>query len=170
MRRSTPADFWQRSEGSGQCLVWTGAVNEDGYGLVGYQGRGYAAHRLAWILAHGPIPIGQCVLHRCDNPPCVRPDHLWLGTHADNMADMRRKGRRRGISAIPRSGEWNRPRGEANHAHKLTVQQVIRLRSAWSGGASKRHLAIEFGVSRPTVKEIVEGRTWRDVALHGERP
>lgn len=77
------------------CHEYTGSRSPRGYGQV-YRGRGkrpYHAHRLAWELAHGPIPAGMHILHTCDNPPCVNPAHLSLGTHADNMADMARKGR-----------------------------------------------------------------------------
>lgn len=103
-KRQPLEDFWCRadsSEGPHHCWIWRGAVTAPmGYGNVKVDGRNIGAHRRAWELAHGPIPEGMFVLHRCDNPPCVNPAHLFLGTHADNMADMKAKGRVR----KPRSG------------------------------------------------------------------
>lgn len=83
------------------CIEWTGSKNEDGYGSVGYRGAVWLAHRLVWTLRMGDIPAGMCVLHRCDNPCCININHLWLGTHSDNMADMANKGRRKGVRAKP---------------------------------------------------------------------
>lgn len=80
---------------SGECWTWTAARLPFGYGEFRLDGRPVRAHRLAWEWEHGPIPPGLCVLHRCDRPECVRPSHLWLGTKAENTADMKAKGRGR---------------------------------------------------------------------------
>lgn len=93
MRKNTPEDFWNRLEAEGDCRVWPLAKTHNGYGLVGYQGAQLRAHRLAWVLTHGEIPDGMMVLHKCDNPPCCNPDHLFLGTQMDNMRDRHEKGR-----------------------------------------------------------------------------
>lgn len=87
--------FWRHVDKSGDCWVWTArrAKGSKGYGLTTIGRVTVKAHRLSWQLANGPIPSGLHVCHRCDNPPCVRPDHLFLGTHQDNMADKVRKGR-----------------------------------------------------------------------------
>ena len=77
----------------GSCWIWTGARQTQGYGMVSRGGRVAGAHRISWVEAHGDIPRGQSVLHRCDNPPCVRPSHLWLGTSRDNAIDRQTKGR-----------------------------------------------------------------------------
>jgi len=76
------------------CLVWTGATNKDGYGTKRHLGKIMLAHRVSYLLMVSDIDDGMCVLHSCDNPPCVHPDHLFLGTHQDNMDDMNKKGRR----------------------------------------------------------------------------
>lgn len=93
--RKTLVDlFWEKVEKTGGCWLWRGATNPKGYGRTGVGShRSALAHRLSWNLAHGQIPAGLFVLHRCDTPGCVRPDHLFLGTAADNTADMIRKGR-----------------------------------------------------------------------------
>lgn len=85
------------------CWVHRNERTSKGYARVDIASKHHRAHRLAWQLIHGPIPAGMVICHRCDNPPCVRPDHLWLGTVADNNADMKAKGRR--FDQRSRSGE-----------------------------------------------------------------
>lgn len=92
-RRALADRLWSRVTKGDNCWEWTGARNHKGYGEIGADGRVQKAHRIAWVLTYGPIHDGVDVLHRCDNPPCCRPDHLFLGDDADNMADMVRKGR-----------------------------------------------------------------------------
>lgn len=91
---ATPAERLARKlVVDGECLVWTGCCNDNGYGSMKVDGRTALTHRLAWTLEHGPVPEGQRVLHTCDNPPCCNPDHLFAGSQADNIADMKAKGR-----------------------------------------------------------------------------
>lgn len=133
----------------GPCWIWTAGRNALGYGSFKFgPRRGQLAHRVSWELAHG-APGQLHVLHRCDNPPCVNPAHLFLGTHQDNMDDMYAKGRR-----VPARGERNR------HA-KLTVEQVQEIRDRYAGGEIQISLAKAFGVSQPAISQIVRRAHWR---------
>jgi hypothetical protein len=131
------------------CIEHPGHRNANGYGQQWWRGQMRLAHRVAWEKANGPIPDGMCVLHRCDNPPCVNVAHLWLGTRADNNADMRAKGRWR-------AGDH---RGERNANAKLTAVQVAAIR-AQLGERSHRSLADEYGVSRALVGLIANRHVW----------
>lgn len=142
--------FWAKVDcfGPDDCWPWT-AGKRLGYGRLYVAGRKETAHRLAYALAVGPIPEGLCVLHRCDNPGCCNPAHLFLGTQADNVADMEAKGR-----AVHRSA---RP-GEGHHAARLNAAQAIVIRAAT--GMSQRALAREYGVCQQTISDIVRRRRW----------
>ena len=146
--------LWSRviADPHSECWVWIGYRDAFGYGQIGIGGRKLEfTHRLAWQLANGPIPAGLLVLHTCDNPPCVRPSHLFLGTHADNTADMMAKGRHR---CVPLRGEQN------GHA-RLTGDQVEDIRRFYTGGGiSQRRLARLFCVVQGTIGHILHGRTW----------
>jgi hypothetical protein len=132
--------IWTRvAKGAGNaCWLWQGATNDRGYGLIGAGKKGQLAyvHVAVWESQHGPVPKGYEVCHKCDNPPCVR--HLFLGTHAENMVDMARK-RRSGM-------------------RKLTVAQVLKIRAAKVRGSSHLDLAVKFGVSKSSIKDIVSRR------------
>src|SRR5207237_6240778 len=109
--------FWSHVDATSDCWVWTAARTPLGYGVAAdEQRRARRAHRISWQLAHGPIPEGLRVLHHCDNPPCVRPSHLFLGTQFDNMADARQKGR---TASGGRNGSVVKP-----FVRKLTAAQV----------------------------------------------
>lgn len=142
----------------GACWEWTGAYNRRGYGRMGVDGKTRYTHRLSWEVFHGSIPDGLCVCHRCDNPPCVNPAHLFLGTNAENTADRHRKGRTARVGA---------PKGEANVNAKLTAEAVRVIRSTYrpfDRRNGSRALARLFGVSSRTVQEVVEGTRWRHVS------
>lgn len=120
-----------------------------------------AAHRVSWELSFGPVPEGLCVLHKCDNPPCVRPDHLFLGTHKNNAEDRDRKGR--GFRGrIPENTA--RQRGSKNQNAKLDEQKVIAIREEYAAGeVSQTALAEKNGVNQTKISDVVCGRTWSHV-------
>ena len=152
---SLPRRFWSKVDRSGDCWVWTGARRR-GYGRfrVGSRIDGsrtlVRATHVAWELTNGPVPDGLFVCHRCDNPPCVRPDHLFLGTALDNARDMIAKGRARHPSMA----------GERCGHNKLTAAAVADIRARHAAGEVQKRLAEEYGVSRATVCYIVNGRLW----------
>lgn len=126
-------DFWSRVDKSGDCWLWTGARDGKGYGRLGNK----VASRLSWELSHGPIPRGKLVCHKCDNPPCVRPDHLFLGSPADNFYDMVAKGRgvrptKAGIMAyvamIPRLSPEQRAKRKAERLAEERRRSEERVR------------------------------------------
>lgn len=126
-----------------------------GYGQFSRGGRGtnVLSHRFAWELANGEIPDGLQVLHRCDNKLCCNVSHLWLGTQADNLADMDRKGRRKPASNY----------GEASGMAKLSADDVIEMRKRYDKGVTQTQLAADFGVSQSSVSAIVRRQTWPHV-------
>lgn len=115
------------------------------------------SHRVAWELTHGPIPDSLHVLHRCDNPPCCRPAHLFLGTHVVNMADR---------SSKNRASREIVHRGESTPSHVLTDAQVAEIRERYAaGGVYQSELAAEFGVGRGHIGRIVRGDRWNPDGL-----
>jgi hypothetical protein len=149
--------FWNRTRVEGECLIWTGAKNQGGYGLVTYGDRCIAAHRRAWEIANGrEIPPGLIAMHSCDNPPCVNPNHISVGTQVDNMRDCARKGRR-GPMFLEGS------KGEDHPLARLTESDVLSIRERVASGERSGHVAREFSVSRSTISSIVIGRRWQHV-------
>jgi hypothetical protein len=161
------ARFWASATCGEGCWVWHRLRAPSGYGSFSFGQTHWRAHRMAWLLTYGPIPRGLWVLHRCDNRPCIRPDHLFLGTVHDNVADMVRKGRQaRGERHAFVIHPERRPYGERHGSAKLTSEQVDTVRARYrSGLATQRELAAEFGVSHFTINHIVRNRIWRDAAV-----
>ena len=163
--------FWSkvdRSGGPDACWPWTGYRRQNGYGQVCVDGRIEVAHRVAWQLANGPIPPETPnVLHHCDNPPCCNPygtKHLFVGTKADNSADMLQKGRSpAGDRSGPRLHPGCMPRGEAHHNAKLTAEAIVAIRAAVVAGESQRSVAERYGIFQTTVSEIKRRVIWRHV-------
>jgi hypothetical protein len=140
--------FWSKVDRSGDCWIWTASLNAAGYGRIGEgRERVWLSHRLAYRLAYGVDPADQYVCHRCDNPPCCNPRHLFLGTHADNMADAAQKGR--GI------------RGEIHPLTSLAEADVIAMRHMRARGASYREVGEAFGVTGSSARSICTGINWR---------
>jgi hypothetical protein len=159
--------FWRRVtklEGADGCWVAT-KLKATGYGHIQVRRLDGAfisegMHRVSWRLHRGSIPAGLCVLHRCDNRACVRPDHLFLGTIQDNHTDMVLKGRHvRGKT----HGRYGKPgqRGETNGHARLTAQEVVDIRRLYAVGASYQQLVLMFKVSFDCIKDVVLQRTWR---------
>lgn len=142
--------FMSRTAAGDGCWEWGGCIDADGYGVAWVFGKRRLAHRAAYLLFKGPLPQHMCVLHHCDNPRCVRPSHLFLGTQADNVADCVSKGRTQ-----------HHGRGGS---HILTAAQVARIKEQMRDGARNTDLALEYGVAKNTVSHIRLGDTWRMVS------
>jgi hypothetical protein len=149
--RNTETRFWTLTERVGPCLIWKSTLDRNGYGRFTWDHRQRFAHRLAWLFSRGPIPNGMHVLHTCDNPPCVEPLHLFLGTQQDNMRDMLAKGRN------------FRPVGESHPRARLTAVQVAEIRQRVAAGANQTALALEYGVTSVNINRIVHHVIWRSV-------
>jgi hypothetical protein len=136
----------------GECWEWRRHRNNHGYGKLTINGRGYYAHRLAYQLSKGAIPTGLDVMHSCDNPACINPAHLSVGSRSKNMADCHARGR----SRIPSP----RMRGERNGCAKLTALQVLEIRERIAAGEVQRTIAADFGVSQSAIGHIKLGKSW----------
>ena len=135
--------FWEKVDKSGDCWEWIASCDRGGYGQFSVGFKKYRAHRFAWELVNGPITTGMCVCHTCDNRKCVRIDHLFLGTFAENLKDMVDKGRSNvGVR------HWN---------SKLTDVQTVEIRDS---DQTCRQLAKDFGVSFQTVSKIKNEKRW----------
>ncbi len=128
---------------AGGCWEWSG-YRRKGYGNLRFKGRQMAAHRWMWEIVYGHIPNGLCVLHRCDNPPCVNPYHLWLGTHLDNMQDRDAKGR-------------------CNHLRLFSDEQARAIRKKHADGMSYAAISREYNTALMTIKRIATRATYKSV-------
>lgn len=142
--------FWPRLVSGGDgCLEWPGERDSDGYGRTGKKTGSRGAHRVAWEATHGPIGDGMEVCHHCDNPPCCNPEHLFLGTRAENQRDMTEKARQ--------------ARGVRSGMAKLTDEQVREIRRLVTEGAGREKIAGRFGITRQNVTHIERRVTWQHV-------
>lgn len=138
-----------------QCWEWQGARNRNGYGTLMVRRQKWLAHRLSWNIAHGTAaPSDKVVCHRCDNPACVNPGHLWLGTQAENLRDMIEKGR--GKYVVPRNNV-----GARNPMSKLSDDQVREIRKL-AGSMSQREIGRLFGVGQDQISRIISGKRRSD--------
>lgn len=145
-----PARFWAKVDKSDPdgCWIWIGSTSGAGYGRFHVNRRGVLAHRVAYALVHGTAPAGIMLCHRCDNPKCVRPDHLFPGTQKDNMRDCSLKKRS------------NRA-GEHNGKSKLNWQAVADIRRRCQGDkAGMQALADEYSVAVDTIRRVIKGCAW----------
>lgn len=162
--------FWSRVDSSGgpvACWSWKGARLPTGYGVVGAPRpirATWYAHRVSYALNCGD-PRGLCVCHRCDNPQCVNPAHLFLGTPKENAADMIAKGRRgiKGKSRRPAFAPVGFARGEVMPTHRLTAEMVVDIRKRSAAGETRAALGRKFGVSATAIRQIVQRKWWRHV-------
>ena len=153
---TAPERFMSRVDQSGDCWIYQGDKTTNGYGTVRVRNQRTAAHRYSYEVHVGPIPDGMLVCHACDNPLCVRPDHLWLGTPADNVHDMHLKGRQ--------AKDVRRYRGEAHARSKLTADAVRAIRAEYvPRKVPQRELARRYGVSQRLVLMVLKREIWRHV-------
>jgi hypothetical protein len=153
-RGSLEDRFWRKVEKTPECWIWQGKREKNQYGRIQAGGKGspqIGAHRLSYEIHHGPIPDGHVVMHSCDNPRCVNPDHLSVGLPRDNTADMIAKGRKRVVA----------PLGTGNGKAVLDEQKVRYIRS--QPQTSHAALARELGVATSTVRGVRDGRCWSHV-------
>ena len=157
-RVSNEERFWSKVDrGDGQgCWLWTGVKSKWGYGQFSFDRRMVQAHRFAYQCSTGVVPEGLCVLHRCDTPACVRPDHLFVGTNAENVADKVAKGRQSSM------------KGTRHPLAKLTDEQVRAIRVRHARGHRQVDIATDFGIAQTSVSSIVRGTTWAHVEAQKE--
>ncbi len=127
------------------CWIWEGALLRGGYGGINVSKKSHQVHRYMWELVNGEIPKGMLVCHKCDNPPCCNPSHLFLGSHKTNAEDKVSKNRQ--------------SRGESNKS-KLTLEEVKKIKEMLESGVSHRGIAAEFGVGKTAITYINTGRCW----------
>lgn len=143
--------FWAKVHKTDECWFWTGYIRDDGYGNFPLRKTVvHRAHRIAYAIGVGPIPAGMVVCHRCDTRACVRPDHLFLGTQLDNIADRNAKNRQ--------------AKGIAHPAAKLTDDDVVEIRRRYAVGSVSQHeLAAEYGINNAGICRIVRRKIWTHV-------
>ena len=145
--------FWSKVHIGNDCWEWM-AHTQFGYGCFWFNKTMVKAHRMSWIIKNGQIPKGICVLHKCDNPPCVNPSHLFLGTHKDNSKDCVEKGRH----FIP---NW---KGEKHRNCKLTESKVKWIRSVYNKKNMNQYkIARKLGVGQSNINSILNNKTWTHI-------
>ena len=143
--------FWSKvdNRSQGECWEWQGFIESDGYGRLTVSGKDWRSHRYSWLIANGVSPDGLVVCHRCDNRRCVNPDHLFLGTNAENMQDKIDKGRQ--------------THGSRHGSAKLTEADIPKIVEAYNSGKSQTEVGALFGVSQDLVSRVLRREIWRHV-------
>lgn len=157
MKRSVEDRFWAKVEIKGEDDCWNWTASKEilwGYGQFRFRSRTQKSHRVSWVLVYGEIPENQCVLHKCDNPACVNPNHLFLGTHQDNVKDRDAKGRQ--------SHSMGR-KGIEHNQHKLCNEDVICIRVLYQAGIVQREIAKMYNVHVMTINNIVHRKLWKHI-------
>lgn len=150
-----PERFWPKVQKAGpdECWLWTAALDAQGYGVFNI-GKNKIVHasRISWVLCNGAIADGLFVCHKCDNPKCVNPGHLFLGTAKQNSDDKISKGRL--------------PLGEQLHNSKLTKEKVSEIKEKYKSGTfTQRKLAEIYGVHSVTISKVILGKLWRHIGV-----
>lgn len=148
--------FWEKVNKTEDCWLWTAAKKEFGYGVIGCpdkRGQTLRAHRVSWKIANGEIPKGLFVLHKCDVPACVNPDHLFLGTRQENTDDMVAKGRQSRIG---------NGKAEDSPNSKLSWEEVREIRARHSTGETLVSIGKTFSMHPTTIAQIVKRKTWKE--------
>ena len=148
--------FWSKVNRTDEesCWEWMACKDTRNYGVINIERKIVKAHRVAYELTHGPIPEGLGILHKCDNPSCCNPAHLFAGTHAENMADRFAKG----------GWENSTFRGSKHSLAKLNEAQVVAIREEYAkGSVTQKELAIKYGVSKSTIETVIYRRGWKHV-------
>jgi hypothetical protein len=157
--RSLTESFWAKVKKTDSCWLWIGSRQKNDYGRIKRHRKILIAHRVSWFIHNGPIPDGLLVCHHCDNPMCVNPNHLFLGTQQDNFWDMYNKGRKANCQL------------QNNGRAKLDNEKVTQIKLALSKGVADSDLALIYGVSECTIRDICYGRSWVGILLphdHGK--
>ena len=147
--KQRPHLLWGNVDKLGFCWEWTSRLNRDGYGSIRVGPTSILAHRAAYLMSGGVLEAGNCVCHKCDNPKCCNPSHLFVSDHTGNMLDMRNKGRRKGIGL-----------GEKNGRAKLTQEFVKEIRVKRASGVLLKELAQMYGVAISTINRASQGENW----------
>lgn len=140
---------WVVQGADSECWGWTGSLTEKGYACLTIDRKRQVGSRFSWELHNGPIPAGLIICHRCDNPPCTKPEHLFLGTKSENAADRDLKGRA--------------ARGERSARTKFVTQDVLDIRARHAAGESASGLARDYDVRLYSIQQIVHRKTWKHV-------
>lgn len=151
---NTSERFWAKVDigAAGECWPWKGGISKNGYGVFWLDGHSVGAHRMAWELVNGPMPVGMQGNHHCDNRACCNPGHLYPGTQRENQQDCVDRGRK--VSAPPH--------GSRQPNAKLSEVDAVEIRRKYAAGlVSEAELGETFGVSRSTIEDVIAGKRWR---------